>query len=187
MSFRHSIRSWLYQQFTGGAIFFISLDVFAIWRYYLGHMAGTKTKEEARQVVALLGGDRVFPEKIKNVMDLQEVLRVGLPYAAYEAILDALGLSSLALSQIVGIASRTLARRKASKFLSPIESDRLYRVARTTLQASDVLGSLEKAREWLHQTNQALGGVSPVSQLDTEIGERQVEDLLNRINHGIFS
>ena len=26
-----------------------------------------------------------------------------------------------------------------------------------------------------------------LSKLDTEIGERQVEELLNRINHGIFS
>ena len=150
-------------------------------------MAIAQSEEEARKVVALLGGPRVFPEKIRNSMDLREALRKGFPYATFEAVLEALELNSGVLARLVGVASRTLARRKTSQFLSPIESDRLYRVARITLQASDVLGSLEKARTWLHQANQALAGESPVSQLDTEIGARQVEDLLNRINYGIFS
>jgi uncharacterized protein (DUF2384 family) len=31
-----------------------------------------------------------------------------------------------------------------------------------------------------------LGGDPPLLLLDTEIGERRVEDLLNRINYGIY-
>jgi putative toxin-antitoxin system antitoxin component (TIGR02293 family) len=53
--------------------------------------------------------------------------------------------------------------------------------------ASEVLGSLAKARAWLHAENRALGGRSPIGLLDTEIGEQRVEDLLNRINYGIYS
>ena len=150
-------------------------------------MANTQSEEETRKIVAFLGGPRVFPEKIRNQRDLKEALRNGFPYATFEAVLGVLELNSRVLAQLLGVASRTLARRKKGEFLSPIESDRLYRVAYITLQASDVLGSMEKARTWLHQENHALGGESPVSQLDTEIGERQVEDLLNRINYGIFS
>ncbi|MCP3978026.1 MAG: DUF2384 domain-containing protein [bacterium] len=150
-------------------------------------MTTTRVETETQKLVALLGGPRVFPAKIRNARDLQEALRHGFPFATFEAVLKALELSSNALAQLVGIASRTLARRKTTQLLSPIESDRLYRVARVTLQASEVLGSLEKARRWLHEENQALGGDSPVSQLDTEIGERQVEELLNRINYGVFS
>ena len=150
-------------------------------------MAIARAKEETRKMVALLGGAKVFPGKIKNSKDFQEALRAGFPYASFEALVAALELSSRDLAQIVGLAVRTLARRKTSQMLSPIESDRLYRVARATLQASTVLGSLAKGRAWLHNANQALGGESPVGLLDTEIGERQVEELLNRINYGILS
>lgn len=149
-------------------------------------MAKPSVEEGTRKVVALLGGPKVF-EGVKNRRDLQEALRQGFPYATFDAVLKALDLNTKDLAALVGVASRTLARRKTGRFLSPIESDRLYRVARITLQASETLGSLEKARIWLGQTNQALGGVSPLSQLDTEIGERQVEDLLNRINYGFLS
>lgn len=150
-------------------------------------MAQAQTEAETKKVIELLGGSKVFSTKITDAGDLQRALRRGFPYAAFEAFLEVLEFRSRDLADLLGVASRTLARRKTSKQLSPIESDRLYRVAYITCLASVVLGSLEKARAWLHQGNQALGGNSPVSFLDTEIGERQVEDLLNRINYGVYS
>ena len=150
-------------------------------------MADIRAEEETRKVVALLGGPKVFSRNIRDAGDLQNALRRGFPYAAFEAFLATLEWKSRDLADLLGVASRTLARRKTSQQLSPIESDRLYRVAYIARLATVVLGSLEKARAWLHKQNPALGGNSPISFLDTEIGERQVEDLLNRINYGVFS
>lgn len=150
-------------------------------------MANAHIEEETKNVVALLGGPRVFPRRIRNASDLQKALRQGLPYASFESFLVVLELRSRDLADLLGVAPRTLARRKTNQQLSPIESDRLYRVAYITRLATVVLGSLEKARAWLHKENQALGGNSPISFLDTEIGERHVEELLNRINYGIAS
>ena len=150
-------------------------------------MAVTQIEEETKKVVALLGGQKVFPRKIRNSSDLQVVLRQGFPYAAFEAFLVVLEWKSRDLADLLGVASRTLARRKTNNQLSPIESDRLYRVAYIMRLATVVFGSIEKARTWIHTDNRALGGSTPISVLDTEIGERQVEELLNRINHGIFS
>lgn len=135
----------------------------------------------------MLGGRGVFPSRIKTTDDLRAALRQGFPYGAFEAVLVALEFSATDLAQIMGVASRTLARRKTNRQLSPIESDRLYRIARITLQASRTFGSLDKGRSWLHHPNPALGGESPILLLDTEIGERQVEDVLTRIDHGIYS
>jgi putative toxin-antitoxin system antitoxin component (TIGR02293 family) len=88
---------------------------------------------------------------------------------------------------VVGIPGRTLARRKHQRLLSPVESDRLYRLAYVTHVASATLGGVEAARVWMSHTNRALGGVSPLSLLDTDIGCRQVEDTLARLSHGIYS
>jgi putative toxin-antitoxin system antitoxin component (TIGR02293 family) len=68
-----------------------------------------------------------------------------------------------------------------------MESDRLYRVAYIAYVAAATLGGLEPSRTWLSRPNRGLGGVSPLSLLDTDIGCRQVEELLARLNHGIFS
>jgi putative toxin-antitoxin system antitoxin component (TIGR02293 family) len=114
-------------------------------------------------------------------------VREGLPFRAFEALLAALGLTAPELAALVGVAPRTLARRKAARRLSPIESDRLYRVAHVAFQAVEVLGSLEKARAWLHRDNAALGGTPPLRELDTDIGARRVEEVLQRLAFGVYS
>jgi putative toxin-antitoxin system antitoxin component (TIGR02293 family) len=150
-------------------------------------MALTRTEGETGRVAEILGGYRVFRRKTWSVKDMQEVLRKGLPFASFETVLRVVEVRSKELASILGVAPRTLARRKTDRHLSPIESDRLYRIAYIAQMACETLGSLPKARAWLHAANSALGGQSPISRLDTEIGEREVEDLLNRINYGIYS
>jgi uncharacterized protein (DUF2384 family) len=48
-------------------------------------------------------------------------------------------------------------------------------------------GSIDKARGWLKTPNRALGCEMPLDLLDTVIGARQLEEVLLRINYGIFS
>lgn len=149
-------------------------------------MANSHTGE-TQKIVALLGGTRALQRRISDPRRMRDAVRAGLPYAALEAFLVALQISRDQLTSLLGVAPRTLARRKDARRLSPGESDRLYRVAHTVRLATEVLGSLERARSWLSRSNRAMGGVTPISLLDTEIGQRQVEEVLERINHGIYS
>ena len=61
--------------------------------------------------------------------------------------------------------------------------------ARLQAKATDVLGSREKAIDWMKAPNGALGGATPISVLDTdtELGAKAVEDVLVRIEYGVFS
>lgn len=122
-----------------------------------------------------------------NLAELREAVRHGLPYSALAELTQQLEIAPQNITAVFGIPPRTIARRKEAQQLNPQESDRLYRVARTFSQAIDVLGSLDKARTWLKTPNRALGCEKPLDLLDTEIGARQVEDVLLRINYGIFS
>jgi putative toxin-antitoxin system antitoxin component (TIGR02293 family) len=144
------------------------------------------TTSQTKKVVNLLGGAKVFHRKLLDSNEMAEVLRAGFPFAAFQALVKAIAAKPVDLAEVLGMAERTLARRKGGKF-KPIESDRLYRVAYITMLATETLGSLEKARDWLFAPNRALGGLTPISGLDTEIGQRQVEDILSRINYGIYS
>lgn len=114
-------------------------------------------------------------------------VRRGLPYASLEALTEALQTDLSEVGEVVGIAPRTLARRRHEKLLSPIESDRLYRLAYILHLAASTLGSVETGRAWLFRGNRALGGAIPLSLLDTEIGERKVEEVLLQLTHGIYA
>ena len=50
-----------------------------------------------------------------------------------------------------------------------------------------MIGNAEKAVEWLRTQNRALGGKLPMDRLDTDLGAREVEDILGRIAYGVYS
>ena len=119
--------------------------------------------------------------------ELRDAVRRGLPFSSFEALTKQLEISPQRFTAVFGIPPRTVARRKEARHLNPQESDRLYRVASTLSQAVEVLGSIDKARLWLKTPNRALGCELPLDLLDTDIGTRQVEEVLLRLNYGIFS
>ena len=65
-------------------------------------MATIRAEDETRQVVALLGGRKVFSGKIRSSSDLKQALREGFPFASFEAVLEALEFSSGNLARLVG-------------------------------------------------------------------------------------
>ncbi len=138
------------------------------------------------RVTDLLGGRRVLG-RVAEAGDLLRVVRDGLPYASFEALTHQLGLEPDAVGAVVGIAPRTLARRKHERLLSPIESDRLYRLAYVTHVAAAVFGGVAAARRWLGRANRSLGGAVPMTLLDTDIGCRRVEEVLFRVNYGMYA
>ncbi|HKF43686.1 MAG TPA: antitoxin Xre/MbcA/ParS toxin-binding domain-containing protein [Thermoanaerobaculia bacterium] len=139
----------------------------------------------ARRVVATLGGVKIV--KAATWEDLQTRRRAGLPYASVDAISSAYHIGSRDLVRILELPLRTLARRKKEKRLHADESDRLLRLGRVAALAEEMLGSREKASEWLHEPNAALGHETPLRHLDSDLGARQVEDVLVRIAHGVYS
>ncbi len=116
-----------------------------------------------------------------------ERIRAGLPYSALEALAKSLEIPTEEVSRIFSIPVRTLMRRKKSHRLTAEESDRLARVARVLAHAVDTLETREAAVDWLKSPIPALGGATPLSLLDTDTGIREVQRILGRIDHGVFS
>jgi putative toxin-antitoxin system antitoxin component (TIGR02293 family) len=137
--------------------------------------------------VALLGGRHVLRRKVSSRADLIALLREGLPYASLEATMKVLGISRDQIATYLALPGRTLARRRKERRLRPDESDRLFRLARIAAATLAVLGDAEKARRWLRKPNRALGGDAPLACMDTDVGTRQVEEILGRIEHGVVS
>ena len=71
--------------------------------------------------------------------------------------------------------------------LAGIEQDKQYRASRVFNRALEVLEDEDAARRWIARENRALGGVTPLSLLDTEAGYESVLDTLSQIETGVIS
>ena len=118
---------------------------------------------------------------------LIEALRVGLPVQELHDLQASLDVPMEKLVPMLGISKATLHRRKAGGRLGQAESDRVVRFARLMGKAVEVMESEENARQWLTSPQFGLGGAVPLDYAETEVGAREVEDLLGRIEYGVYS
>lgn len=118
---------------------------------------------------------------------LVERLRKGFPILEFRLLQDLLRISEEDLGRFLGISPATLHRRKKLGRLETPESERIVRFARLFGLSAEIFESKEAAREWLKIPNPGTSGETPLSYSDTEYGAREVENLLGRIDHGIFS
>ncbi len=92
-----------------------------------------------------------------------------------DAILDALRISK-----------RTFDRRREQGRLLADESDRFYRLVQLFGLAADVMGSEEAGSAWMNAPARALDGRTPLETSRNDAGARQVEDLLLRVEYGVY-
>ncbi len=139
---------------------------------------------ELSAVVGELGGHAAVGRMVQSDEDMSAAIRDGFPHSAVKGLLDSSGLSLQEIASALDLSLRSLQRRKSEGRLARYESDRLYRLARLVALADYFLGDHQLAIDWLKRPNYVLGGVAPLSIVDTELGARQVENVLGRIGYG---
>jgi len=112
-------------------------------------------------------------------------VRDGLPFDEFHALQEMLGVTEERLGALVGMSRATLHRRKKTGFLDRSESDRLVRYARVFHTAVNFCESKEAAAHWLNRPAMAFNHETPLDYADTEIGAREVEALILRLEYGV--
>jgi len=115
-----------------------------------------------------------------------ERIREGLYFREFATLRNLLDIPEETLGLYLGMSNATLHRRKKSRRFSQAESERLVRFTRLFGIAYGVFGDEAAAREWLKTENPGTAGETPLGYADTEFGAREVENLLGRIDHGVF-
>jgi len=146
--------------------------------------------------VAIGASDRVIGNLVREVIKAKKVdrnellkkVRTGLPYASVETLMKAYSSSQKEIGEVLLISTSTMSRRKSQGRLQADESDRVVRLARIMDEATSMMkGDRKAAAQWMHTPRDILGGETPLQHVTTEIGARDVEDLIGRIRHGVFS
>jgi len=119
-----------------------------------------------------------------SFLKVRAAVNAGLERAAFDDLKESYGVTTETLARVTRIPLRTLSRRDRFK---PEESERILRVASVFQSAVECLESDEAARRWLTSPKIALAGLTPLDCCDTEAGAREVEQLLLRLEYGVFS
>lgn len=116
-------------------------------------------------------------------------VRAGLPSRVINVLEAAYGATQAEMARSLLIPASTLRRRlRQDERLEVDESDRVVRLARIKDLVLALMGGDDQAAiAWLHAPREVLGNESPLTRASTEIGAREVEDLIGRLRHGVFS
>lgn len=119
--------------------------------------------------------------------DFIKNIRKGLSFKSVIDVSKELEMSQQELSKTIGMNVRTLARRREQNKLEVDEGDRLYRLVHIYAFAVKVLKDKKFAIQWLNSPKAALDGEIPFHLVDTQAGTKEVENLLGRIEYGVYS
>lgn len=138
----------------------------------------------------LLGGHKVFSHAPENLLDVHRWVSHGIPSISITHLALAVEpLSSHTLSEALGVSLRTLHRKKGAPgdTLSVAQGGRTFKFAEVVAKATVVLGSRETAVQWLTSPAIGLDQQKPIDLLATPVGTQLVEELLDRIEHGVYA
>ena len=136
----------------------------------------------AHAYVVLLGLDTFDPP------DLLRAVKKGLAYRTFERFRQNTSLPLDRVLDLIDMPRRTLTRRKREGRFRPDESDRLLRASRVFGKTLELFeGDRSAATEWLTSRQAALGGAVPLDLAKSEVGALEVERLVGRLEHGVFS
>jgi putative toxin-antitoxin system antitoxin component (TIGR02293 family) len=144
----------------------------------------TRVREHVRRAYAYKPA--FWRRKLTSAQAIQHVAK-GLPFKEIETLRDQIDEPLESLGRHLSISRSTLQRRRADRRLTPQESDRVLRFCRLLRHAVSVFGDLDRARQWLKFPQRGLGGAVPLEYASTEVGAREVENLLGRIDYGVYS
>jgi putative toxin-antitoxin system antitoxin component (TIGR02293 family) len=131
---------------------------------------------------------RLFRHEAGNWQTVADCLQNGLGSEAVLELQRWLAISLKELAEVVGIPERTLLLRKRHRKMTPDESDRLYRVARIVFLTLNLFeGDAHLMRRWLKEPALALWNDIPLKLLHSEVGARAVENVIGRLEYGVYT
>jgi putative toxin-antitoxin system antitoxin component (TIGR02293 family) len=135
----------------------------------------------AAEVGRILG----MKSRVASGTDLRRLIDRGLPKYTLRHLVDYVTENPREAQSLHNrlVPPATFKRRATT--LNPEESEKVERIARVAALAEAAFGSQQDALEFLHTTHPELGGDQPLDAARTELGARQVEEVLWRMEYGL--
>ncbi len=123
-----------------------------------------------------------------DIFKLINTTRTGIDYETFHRLTGNFPLNSTDWSRILNVSERTIQRyRREKKRFDSIHSERLLLIMLLFKKGIDIFESKSNFIEWINSKNISLGGITPISILDSAFGINMIKDELLKIEHGVLS
>ena len=157
----------------------------------------------ASDIAQVFGGEHAIGRPVLGLNDLKFAITEGLPFAAVECAVATLSpgdknVREQILRDVVFL--RTLWSYDEQKLkdaggpghgsepggrVSMVEGERAERIARVFALALKAFENEDEARSFMFRPLPKLDGVAPIENLRTEVGAREIEQILNSVIYGL--
>jgi putative toxin-antitoxin system antitoxin component (TIGR02293 family) len=139
-------------------------------------------------VIKWLGIPEKADSRIKSEFDYIQLSEEGITKASVIALADNSGISKKAMAEkILDISVKTLERKDPKSRFDRKISSHAIEIARVLEHAYEVFEDKEKVKGWIQAKNKALNDKKPVELFETLTGLNLVNDILGRIEEGVYS
>lgn len=139
-------------------------------------------------LIALLGGKASVKKPVLSGFDLIALSNEGVTRKAIESLAQYIGVSQKTFAEnILNISVKTVERKKPTDKLDKKISSHIIEVAKVIQHARKVFEDNDKVVSWFNKPNRALNQKQPADLLDTFTGLQMVDDILGRIEEGVYS
>ncbi len=140
----------------------------------------------AQQIAELLGGADALGNPVHDMMELDELVAKGIPRSAFDALINRLAAGADEVTR-VSLRYRIIPRAtyQRSRVLNQQHSETVERLARIYAMARVVWLDDRAAQRFLLAPHPELKDKTPLDAALTEIGGRQVEEIIERGMHGL--
>ena len=138
--------------------------------------------------IELLGGPQVIDKNISSDFDLIDLCNQGLPKASLDVLSTYIGISSIDfLEKVLDDRPKAFEHRRNHENFNRRTSSHIIEIAKIIEHAYDVFEDEHKVKSWLNYASTALNYTTPFELFGTFTGIKVVDDILGRIEHGVFS
>lgn len=147
-----------------------------------------KVEQKVDDLLLWLQGSNKSPTIIRSALDDIDLAVEGVSKASIDNLASRLGVSKKKMAEdILSVSVKTLERKSASDKLDKRTSSHAIEIARVMQHAYAVFEDGDKVKSWMNQDNRALNGEKPLLLLETLSGINLINDVLGRIEEGVYS
>ena len=146
------------------------------------------TGDAEPNILDWLGGKRMIRTPVRSDFDLFTVGAEGIPKSSVDELAAKLGISRKSLAEdVFDLSVKTIERKDPTERLDKRTSSHALEIAKLLQHALSVFEDEEKVKRWMNNENRALKGQKPVQFLGTLTGLTMINDVLGRIEEGVYS
>ncbi len=135
-----------------------------------------------------LGGKASVKQEPRSAFDIISIGTAGLPKSSVDELARYLGISRKSMAEdVLDLSVKTLERKSPTEKLDKRTSFHALEIAKLMQHGFAVFEDEEKLQRWMKKENRSLNGMRPIDLLDSLTGLTMVNDVLGRIEEGVYS